>query len=144
MVEGSFVTARHRARTVALQVMYEVDCVDHPWDQVASRYLEGKRLHPETASYARGLVEGVLANTTRIDGIISKFAPSWPVSQISVVDRNLLRMAIYELMIDGTAPPKVVINEAVELAKLYGSDGSSRFINGVLGSVLETATTSAG
>jgi len=137
MAEDSFVTDRRKARTVALQVLYEVDSVDHPWNQVSSRYLNGKRLPKEAVSFASSLVEGVLANTERIDGIISEFAPSWPVSQLSVVDRNLLRLAIYELMIEKTSPPKVVINETVELAKLFGSDSSFRFINGVLGSVVE-------
>lgn len=127
-----------------MQVLYEVDSVDHPWDQVSSRYLKGKRLTKEAASFARGLVEGVLANTTLIDSTISKFAPSWPVSQLSVVDRNLLRLAIYELMIERTSPPKVVINETVELAKLFGSDSSFRFINGVLGSVVEAEKLSTG
>jgi len=143
MAEDSFVTARRKARTVALQVLYEVDSVDHHWDQVGSRYLNGKRLPKEAVSFARGLVEGVLANTQRIDGIISEFAPSWPVSQLSVVDRTLLRQAIYELVIERTSPPKVVINETVELAKLFGSDSSSRFVNGVLGSVVEAEKLSA-
>ncbi len=137
MAEDSFVTTRRKARTVALQVLYEVDSVDHPWDQVSSRYLKGNRLPKEAVSFVRGLVEGVLANTKRIDDVISEFAPSWPVSQLSVVDRNLLRLAIYELMIERTSPTKVVINETVELAKLFGSDSSFRFINGVLGSVVE-------
>ena len=138
MSEDSFVAARRKARTVALQVLYEVDSVDHPWDQVSSRYMKGNRLPKEAASFARGLVEGVLSNRERIDGMISEFAPSWPISQLSVVDRNLLRLAIYELMIERTSPPKVVINETVELAKLFGSDSSFRFINGVLGSVVES------
>ena len=138
MAEDSFVTARRKARAVALQVLYEVDSVDHPWDQVSSRYLKGERLPKEAVSFAHDLVEGVLANTQRIDGIISEFAPSWPVSQLSVVDRNLLRLAIYELVIERVSPPKVVINETVELAKLFGSDSSFRFINGVLGSVVES------
>ena len=137
MAEDSFVTARRKARTVALQVLYEVDSVDHPWDQVSSRYLKGKKLPNGAISFANDLVEGVLANIPLIDSTISEFAPSWPVSQLSVVDRNLLRLAIYELTIEMTSPPKVVINETVELAKLFGSDSSFRFINGVLGSVVE-------
>jgi N utilization substance protein B len=137
MAEDSFVTARRKARKMAFQVLYEVDCVDHPWDQVSSRYLEGIRLPEEAVVFVRGLVEGVLANTKRIDYTISEFAPSWPVSQLSVVDRNLLRLAIYELTIEMTSPPRVVISETVKLAKLFGSDSSFKFINGVLGSVVE-------
>ena len=137
MADNSFATSRRKARTVALQVLYEVDSVDHPSDEVSSRYLKGRRLPKEAAAFARDLVDGVLANTATIDATISTFAPSWPVSQLSIVDRNLLRLAIYELMMEKTSPPKVVINETVELAKLYGSDNSFKFINGVLGSVVE-------
>ena len=138
MADDSFATARRKARTVALQVLYEVDSVDHPWDKVSSRYVKGRRLPEEAVAFARSLVDGVIANTARIDGTISTFAPSWPISQLSIVDRNLLRLAIYELIIEKASPPKVVINETVELAKLFGSDSSFRFINGVLGSVVET------
>ena len=137
MVESSFAAARRRARTVALQVLYEVDSVDHPSDQVSSRYLDERRLPKDAVDFARGLVAGVMANKALIDGAISSLAPSWPISQLSIIDRNLLRLAICELAIEKASPPKVVINETVELAKLYGSDGSSRFVNGVLGSVVE-------
>ena len=137
MVESSFAAARRRARTVALQVLYEVDSVDHPSDQVSSRYLDERRLPKDAVDFARGLVDGVMANKALIDGAISSLATSWPVSQLSIIDRNLLRLAICELAIEKASPPKVVINETVELAKLYGSDGSSRFVNGVLGSVVE-------
>ena len=137
MVESSFAAARRRARTVALQVLYEVDSVDHPSDQVSSRYLDERRLPKDAVDFARGLVDGVMANKALIDDAISSLATSWPVSQLSIIDRNLLRLAICELAIEKASPPKVVINETVELAKLYGSDGSSRFVNGVLGSVVE-------
>ena len=137
MVESSFAAARRRARTVALQVLYEVDSVDHPSDQVSSRYLDERRLPKDAVDFARSLVDGVMANKSLIDGAISSLAPSWPISQLSIIDRNLLRLAICELAIEKASPPKVVINETVELAKLYGSDGSSRFVNGVLGSVVE-------
>lgn len=137
-MEG-FVTSRRGARTVALQILYEVDSVGHPWEEVCHRYLDEKNLSPEVASFARELVKGVLDNRERLDGIISEFAPSWPVAQLLAVDRNVLRLAIYELTIDRSAPPKVVINEAVELAKLFGSESSFKFVNGVLGAVMETA-----
>ena len=137
MVETSFAAARRRARTVALQVLYEVDSVDHPSDQVSSRYLDERRLPKDAVDFARSLVDGVMANKSLIDGAISSLATSWPISQLSIIDRNLLRLAICELAIEKASPPKVVINETVELAKLYGSDGSSRFVNGVLGSVVE-------
>ena len=141
MGEDSFVTGRRKARKMALQALYEVDSVGHPWDEVIGRYMKGTRLSGEAASFVRGLVDGVRDNTERIDSIISYFAPSWPVSQLSVVDRSLLRLAVYELMIEGVSPPKVVINETVELAKVFGSESSLKFVNGVLGSVLEAAKT---
>jgi len=138
MVDDNFAVGRRKARTVALQVLYEVDSVNHTSDQVSGRYFRRGRLSKEAIAFARGLVDGVLANTSTVDRTISTFAPSWPISQLPIVDRNLLRVAIYELTIEKMSPPKVVINETVELAKLYGSDNSFKFINGVLGSVIET------
>ena len=96
---------------------------------------------PSARVFAHNLVEGVLNNQTEIDTIISDFAPSWPITQMAIVDRNILRMAIYEMILGGDTPPKVAINEAVELAKVFGSDSSPRFVNGVLGSVMETTKT---
>jgi N utilization substance protein B len=81
------------------------------------------------------LVTGVIQNQERIDENIQSFAPAWPIEQIPAVDRNILRLAIFEILIDNKVPVKVAINEAVELAKTFGADSSSRFINGVLGSV---------
>ena len=135
----SFVDTRRGARTMALQVLYEVDTVDHHGEDVCKRYLQENQLAPEAAAFAVELVKGVLTNRERLDGIISEFAPSWPVAQLLVVDRNLLRLAIYELMIDKTTPPKAVINETVDMAKLFGSENSFKFINGVLGTVMESA-----
>ena len=137
MAEDGFVTARRKARTAAFQVLYEVDCVNHPLDEVCKRHLNGRRLSREAAAFARELVDGVQDNRAFIDGVISSLAPTWPVSQLSIVDRSLLRLAVLELMVERTTPPKVVINETVELAKQYGSDGSPRFVNGVLGSAVE-------
>ncbi len=134
MADDGFVPARHMARIAAFQVLYEVDCVNHPLDEVCKRHLDGLRLSGEAAAFAEGLVDGVQDNRAYIDGVISSLAPTWPVSQLSIVDRSLLRLALLELLVERTTPPKVVINETVELAKQYGSDGSPRFINGVLGS----------
>ncbi len=144
MADDGFVTARRKARAAAFQVLYEVDCVDHPLDEVCKRHLNGLRLPSEAASFAEGLVGGVQDNLDFIDGVISSLAPTWPVSQLAIVDRSLLRLAVMELMVERTTPPKVVINETVELAKRYGSDGSPRFINGVLGSAVEMNETPDG
>lgn len=141
MADDGYVTARRKARTAAFQVLYEVDCVNHPLDEVCKRHLNGRRLPREAVAFAQTLVDGVQDNQAFIDGVISSLAPTWPLSQIAIVDRSLLRLAVLELMVERTTPPKVVINETVELAKQFGSDGSPRFINGVLGSAVEMSAT---
>ena len=103
------------------------------------RAVEEGLLAPEAEAFARSLVGGVIENRAEIDKTISNLAPAWPINQMAVVDRNILRIAIYEVMIGGETPPRAAINEAVELAKVFGSDSSPKFVNGVLGSVMETA-----
>jgi len=127
---------RRKARTVALQSLYEVDCVGHDAGETLSRLLEERELFHDGAGFARQLVQGVMANRDKIDSTIQAYAPAWPVDQMAVIDRNVLRLAIFELLFNNKVPPKAVINEAVELAKAFGSDNSARFVNGVLGSVL--------
>ncbi|MCD6452855.1 MAG: transcription antitermination factor NusB [Dehalococcoidales bacterium] len=126
---------RHRARIVALQALYEVDSVGHEAEQVVGRLLAKRRLSEENSAFVRQLVSGVIHNKGELDQKISRFAPAWPVDQIPVVDRNILRLAIFEILFDKQTPVKVAINEAVELAKRFGSDSSPRFVNGVLGAV---------
>ncbi len=126
-------------RVAVLQVLSEVDCVSHTLDDVLSYRRDSQDLSAPADEFLTGMTEGVLENINELDKIITEFAPSWPVSHMSVIDRNLLRMAIYEMTMGGDAPPKVAINEAVELAKVFGSDSSPRFVNGVLGSVMETS-----
>jgi N utilization substance protein B len=126
---------RRRARAIALQALYEFDSAGHDAEKALEHLLSGAGLSGEDADFARGLVGGVVRNRERIDEHIVKFAPAWPLEQIPVVDRNILRLAIFEILLDNNVPVKVAINEAVELAKKFGSDSSSRFVNGVLGSV---------
>jgi N utilization substance protein B len=90
----------------------------------------------DSSAYARELVQQVLDHTAEVDALIRRFAPAWPLDQIAIVDRNILRIALCELLFREDVPAKVVVNEAVEVAKSYGGDGSSRFVNGVLGSFL--------
>jgi len=97
--------------------------------------LEEKALSEESALFARELVSGVVESRQRIDGIIQTFAPAWPLAQMSPIDRNILRLAIFEILLNNSVPVKAAINEAVELAKSFGSDNSPKFVNGVLGSV---------
>jgi N utilization substance protein B len=126
--------ARHRARRVALQALFEIDVANHASGLVLAARLadEDPPLNREVADFARNLVHGVVLYETQLDKIIARFAPDWPVDQIAIIDRNILRMALWETGL-GDTPLKVAINEAVELAKEFGSDASPRFVNGVLG-----------
>lgn len=126
---------RRDARALALQVLYEVDCTRHPVETVLSERLAQNSLRPEAVALARRLIEGVLAYKPRLDVLIHRYAPEWPLEQIALVDRNILRMAIYEMALEESVPLKVAINEAIELAKIFGSDSTPRFVNGVLGTL---------
>ena len=127
--------ARRKARALALQALYEVDSVRHELEGVVTNLLAKGELSEENAAFVRELVNGVIQNREKIDHNIQNFAPAWPIQQIPVVDRNILRLAIFEILFDNKTPVKVAINEAVELAKMFGSDNSPKFVNGVLGSV---------
>ena len=126
---------RRRARTIALQALFEIDSVAHDVEETLGRLLAEASLPEEGVSFARELVSGVLTNKERIDNVIQTYAPAWPVAQLATIDRNILRLAIFEILLDNKVPVKAAINEAVELAKTFGSDNSPKFINGVLGTV---------
>jgi len=126
---------RRKARTIALQALYEVDSVVRRPGTVVERLLSEADLSEENSAFVRELVDGTVSNKDEIDRNIQKFAPAWPVEQIAMVDRNILRLAIFEILFDNKVPVKVAISEAVELAKTFGSENSARFVNGVLGSV---------
>jgi N utilization substance protein B len=129
--------ARTRARGVALQVLYELDVANHPPAQVLQERLADDPLPDELAEFARQIVFGVLPLREQLDHVLARYAPEWPLDQIAAIDRNILRMAAWEFAVQKDTPVKVAINEAVELAKLYGSDSAPRFVNGVLGSLVE-------
>lgn len=132
---------RRRARVLAFQTLYEADITGHRPAEVLQRLYS--QLHATLAAYtyARELVAGVIRHVDEIDARIARFATAWPVDQMSAIDRNLLRLGIFEALHNSsTIPVAVVIDEAVELAKLYGSDGSGRLIHGVLGSVVAQET----
>jgi len=130
--------SRTRARSLALQVLYEIDMTDHPPAEVFKMRLEESPLSDELAEFARQIVFGVLPLLTTLDQIIAEYAPEWPFDQIAAIDRNILRQACWEFAAQGVETPiKVAINEAVELAKLFGSDSAPRFVNGVLGSLAD-------
>jgi N utilization substance protein B len=126
---------RREARIAALQVLYELDCSGHNVAEVVARALEDKDLPVQYADFCRGLVDGVIQKKKDIDDIIRRFAPLFPLEQIAVIDRNILRLAIYEIQYS-QVPMKAVVNEAIELSKSYAGDSSPKFVNGVLGSVI--------
>ncbi|MFA6308102.1 MAG: transcription antitermination factor NusB [Patescibacteria group bacterium] len=131
---------RHLARTIALQTLFE-------WDFLKEK--KAKKNIKEVFDYIReefapdfddqgfsfALINKVIANQKELDNIITSFAPEWPIDQITITDRNVLRIGVYELKMDAAIPPKVAINESIELAKAFGGDSSGKFVNGVLGSI---------
>jgi len=135
------VKIRHRARIVALQVLFEVDIANHDPEAILQQRLTYKPLPEAGREFARNLAQGVLEHRAELDALIRDNAPEWPLDQVAVIDRNILRMAIFEFIIGGDTPVKVAINEAVELAKLFGSDSSGRFVNGVLGTIASKRVT---
>ena len=129
--------SRTRARSLALQVLYEVDIANHPPADIYRLRLEENPLPDDVADFARQIIFGVLPLTGILDQIIANYAPEWPLDQIAAIDRNILRMALWEFAVYHDTPLKVAINEAVELAKQFGSDSAPRFINGVLGALAD-------
>ncbi len=135
---------RRRARAAALQVLCAVDASRCAPQDTLTWVAEELALPAQAGAFAARLVGGVLEHLEGLDQALRTHAPAFPVHQLALVDRNLLRMAIFEITIDKETPPKAAINEAVELAKLFGGDSSSRFVNGVLGSLLDAFAPQAG
>jgi len=130
--------SRTRARSLALQVLYEVDLTGHAPGTVLSERLEdGERMEQSLVEFTHQIIFGVLPLSEKLDQFIAQHAPDWPMDQVAVVDRNILRIALWEFAVAGCTPVKVAINEAIELSKLYGSDSTPRFVNGVLGSLAD-------
>ena len=127
---------RRQARIAAWQALFEIDSVHHPVGIVIQARIAGVDMPLDGQAFLRKVVRGVLEHQEYLDKLISKYAPEWPIEQMAIIDRNILRIALFEFLVDGSTPPKVAINEAVELAKSFGSDSSRRFVNGVLGTLL--------
>ncbi len=127
--------ARTRARAVALQALYEIDMVDHPPQLVVHERLSENEVNENMSEFISQIVAGVWPIRSDLDQFIAEHAPEWPLEQVATIDRNILRIALWEFAVSENIPIKVAINEAVELAKMFGSDSSPRFINGVLGSL---------
>lgn len=129
---------RRRARVLALQALYAMDCSAHDAEQALADCSGETVLPADAQTFARQLVLGVQQHHPLLDAIIAQLAPEWPLDQMAVLDHNILRLGIYEaLRPDEATPLKVAINEAIELAKLFGGDTSPRFINGALGALAE-------
>ena len=131
------VDERSLARRIALQALYEIDLAHHPVGAVLTMHLQAQKPSRKVARYIQELVHGVVENRDLLDEAIRRYAPEWPLDQIATIDRNILRIAIYEFAVRARTPVGVAIDEAVELAKLFGADGASGFINGVLGAVAD-------
>lgn len=127
--------SRTRARSAALQALYEIDVTGHTPETVLQERIIAEALDDRMAEFARKIVFGVWPVVVELDQFIAEHAPEWPLNQVAIIDRNILRIALWEFAVDAKTPIKVAINEAIELAKLYGSDSSPRFVNGVLGSL---------
>ncbi len=126
---------RIKARGVILQALYEIDCADHDVEDVLNHTLTALDFSDDNKLFIKTIVRGIRKNIYAIDDEISKYAPAWPIDQIALVDRNILRIAAFEMLYQKDVPSGVIINEAVELAKAFGADNAPRFINGVLSSM---------
>ena len=134
-------SSRRRSRIVAFQALFEADSRGSDLEGMLERHLDESRLSPAGREFARHLVTGVAKHREQIDEIIEELAPAFPLAEMAPVDRNVLRLAIFEVLFDNSgAPLRVAINEAVEIAKGYGLESSGRFVNGVLGAVALTAS----
>ncbi len=136
MPRERFTDLRRKGRVAALQSLYAADVRGNFAESSLEWLVEDEQLPERAMSFAQELVEGVLDRSQALDQVIQQFAPAWPVAQLAPVDRNILRIALLELLHNPDTPDKTAINEAVELAKVFGSDNSSKFVNGVLGSVI--------
>ncbi len=135
---------RHLSRSIAMQILFEWDFKKTSAKELQQIILRTiKEFAPkneESVEFVRELVNGVKDNLAEIDELIKKYAPEWPLEQITTIDRNVLRLGIYELIFSENIPSKVAINESIELAKTFGSESSGKFVNGVLGSIYKERT----
>lgn len=130
-------TDRSTARRIALQALYEIDSAKHRVGEVLTKNLEYSPEQRTIRNYVKHLVQGVVSHLPKLDVVLQKYAPDWPIDQVAVVDRNILRIALFELGIETRTPVSVAIDEAVVLAKLFGAENTPRFVNGVLGTIAD-------
>ncbi len=127
-------------RGIALQSLYEHDLSDHEISDIIRNRFESIELEDDAKLFVIELITGVLNHKNEIDSMILKYAPDWPLDQIAVIDRNIIRIAAYEFAVSGKTPEKVAINESIELAKKFGGESAPKFVNGVLGSIADNLT----
>ena len=136
MIRVKYTDQRRQSRTAALQSLFAAD-VRGIWINPTLEWLDDdEELSDVTLAFAQDLLRGVTKMHGGLDHVITRYAPAWPVNQLSVIDRNILRLSLFELIYTPGTPKKTAINEAVELAKIFGSESSARFVNGVLGSAM--------
>ena len=127
--------SRTKARGIALQVLYEYDLTGHEPQIILENRIEEAGLEEKLTDFSHDIVFGIIPIIKQLDEFIAQHAPEWPLDQIAIIDRNIIRIALWEFAVGKCTPIKVAINEGIELAKLYGSDSTPRFVNGVLGSL---------
>lgn len=128
--------SRTKARAIALQALYEYDLSNHPVGVILNNRFKNDDFDEKMKRFSEEIVLGVFPLIKKLDQVIAKYAPDWPLDQVASIDRNIIRIALWEFAVKKCTPVKVAINEAVELAKVYGSESTPRFINGVLGSLV--------
>ncbi|NLY91188.1 MAG: transcription antitermination factor NusB [Firmicutes bacterium] len=128
--------SRRLARELAFFVLFQYDLGRVPWRDALQRLLAEHELSPEAVTFLQAVVEGAITKREEIDRLLIQYSQDWPLYRMASTDRNLLRLAIYELLYRSDIPVEVTVNEAVELAKKYGDEDSGKFVNGVLGSVI--------
>lgn len=130
---------RRAAREEAFKIIFQIDLGKNSWNDVLSRNLKDSTLSEAGQLFLKQLVEGTMAHLTEIDAEITKYAQDWKLDRMLSTDRNILRMSLYELKFQNNIPVGVSVNEAVELAKIYGDDDSGKFINGILGNIIRSS-----
>lgn len=135
--DESVLDERTIGRRIALQALYEIDLANHPVGEVLYTHLQTQQPGRRIAHYVQEVVNGVSENRPVLDETVQRYAPEFPLDQIAVIDRNILRLAVFEFAVRRSTPVGAAIDEAVELAKMFGADGASSFINGVLGALAD-------
>jgi transcription antitermination protein NusB len=127
--------SRTKARELALQMLFQWEVGQHPSAYVLQTFMHGRKLAPDVDAFARSLFEGTVAEVESLDGAIAEYAKNWRTDRMPAIDRNILRMALYEILHHPETPGPVVINEAIELARRFSSEDSVNFVNGVLDAI---------